>query len=659
MLTCRTSLGTLRPIVRPFLLAVLVVPCLLMAQGVAEEPGISGYVLAPGDVPVSGGTVASMSPAAYPASTAIDGTGRFRIPVQRPGVVRVAVSVPGFTPYYFRVTVPASRTVRLPVIHLEPATYFRVRFVSPAGEPITTPVIRRLSFDGSGDPILEAPGATRIEADADGATRIGPLPHGTTALALDTPTYPQMRIPNVSVTGAAPLIDGGTIVVQPGSILQVDVFDALGAPVSGHEVLLEDVLPLSPLLFQPVRTNAKGRATFDRLAAGSYRVRTAAVGRCVTQDLSLARTITVPAAGIVNTRIVVSGDARFRIVSPTGSAMRVAVAAQPDIPPSPSPTPVIGRAMLFVLASSLTTSRCRGATDADGRVTLTSFPPGPSDIAVHFANSVYVRRLNVPIGGGEIAVSVPDGVLPVRVVNAVKREPVPRALITWTIEGGGRSEATATILGEALLEGVGTRPGILTVTAPGFQRVEERLSEPPGLIHEVALIPLTETGLRVRVVTASGENVSGAVVEAAPLNPLWPSQIAVTDSNGALAFPDAPPGSLRLTAAANGYVGATMFMPQDHRAAGALMTLSPGHRALVDVQLPATSGRVVVRVLNGVGQTLEALLDGGSDRGIQPPGRVSLGPLPPGDYVVELRSAQEKRQETIRLAGRDVVVTFK
>src|SRR5206468_10307398 len=130
--------------------------------------------------------------------------------------------------------------------------------------------------------------------------------------------------------------------------------------------------------------------------------------------------------------------------------------------------------------------------------------PGASDIAVLFANSLYVRRLEVPIGGGEIAVSVPNGVLPVRVINAVKHEPVPRAFVTWTIEGGGRAEATATIIGEALLEGVGTRPGILTVTAPGFQPAEEHLPEPPGILHEVALVPLPATGLPVRVVTASG-----------------------------------------------------------------------------------------------------------------------------------------------------------
>ena len=643
---------------RLVLLAFLLVPCTLVSQGAADEPGISGYVLAPGDVPVSGGTVMSAS-AGRSASTTIERSGRFRIPAERAGVFRVAISVQGFAPYRFRVTLPTSRTLRLPVIHLEPATYYRVRFVSPAGEPIAAPFIRQLSFDGSGAPLLEASDAPTIEPDADGATRIGPLSHGTTTQALDTPGYGQTRLPNVSVTGAAPLLDGGTIVIQPGSTLHVDVLDASGEPVPDHVVLLEDLLPLSPLRFPILTTNAEGRATFERLAAGRYRLRTATLERCATQYLSLARTITVPATGTANIRIVVAGTATFRISSPAGPAKGVVVTAQPDNPPSASPTILAGRGMPSLIAASLTTSRCRGTTGADGRVALTSFPPGPSDIAVHFANSLYVRRLDVPMDGGEIAVSVPDGVLPVRVVNAVTREPVPRAFITWTIEGGGRSEATATILGEGLLEGVGTNAGILTVTAPGFQAVEEPLPEPPGVIHDVALAPLPDMRLRVRVVTATGEGVAGAVVEVAPQNPLWAPQLDVTDANGVVTFPDAPPGIVGVTAFANGYVASTVRIAQDSRTAGALLRLSPGYRALVNVQLPAASSRLIVRVLNDKGQTMDALLDGASDRGIEPPGRLSLGPLPPGDYVIELRGAGEQRQEKIRLEERDVDVTFR
>jgi len=158
-----------------------------------------------------------------PGSTFIDKSGRFRIPDDRARLIRVTVSVPGFAPYEFRLTVPAASMLRLPPIHLEPPTYFRVRFASRTGEPLTSPVIRHRSFDGSGAPIPDEPDASLIEVDADGATRIGPLPHGLTAMALDMPTLAQMRIPNVSVTGADPILDGGTIIVQSGSTLHVDL----------------------------------------------------------------------------------------------------------------------------------------------------------------------------------------------------------------------------------------------------------------------------------------------------------------------------------------------------------------------------------------------------------------------------------------------------
>src|SRR5207249_2635387 len=131
---------------RPFvLLALLAVAGSLPSHDTDDEPGITGYVLAPGGIPVSGGIVLASIAS---RSTPIDRSGRFRVPVDRGGLYRVMIRVPGFAPYQFRVTVPASRTLRLPVIHLESATYFRVRFVSSTGEPITSPVIRRRSFDG-------------------------------------------------------------------------------------------------------------------------------------------------------------------------------------------------------------------------------------------------------------------------------------------------------------------------------------------------------------------------------------------------------------------------------------------------------------------------------------------------------------------------------
>jgi hypothetical protein len=255
-------------------------------------------------------------------------------------------------------------------------------------------------------------------------------------------------------------------------------------------------------------------------------------------------------------------------------------------------------------------------------------------------------------------VSVPDGVLPVRVINAATHEPMPRALVTWTSEGGGRSEATTTIVGEALLEGVGTRPGLLTVTAPRFATTEEHLSEPPGIQHDVALAPLPDTRLAVRGVTASGAPLANAVVEVASANPLWAPQLAATNARGAVTFADAPAGTLRVTAMANRHVVSTMRVSPDNRT-GVVLTLSPGYRAVVSVELPAASGPLLVRVLSDDGKTMDDKLDAASDRAVEAPGRLSLGPLPPGQYVIELRSEQERRRERIRIVNQDVVATFR
>jgi hypothetical protein len=56
---------------------------------------------------------------------------------------------------------------------------------------------------------------------------------------------------------------------------------------------------------------------------------------------------------------------------------------------------------------------------------------------------------------------------------------------------------------------------------------------------------------------------------------------------------------------------------------------------------------------------MDTWLDGASDRGIEPPGRLSLGPLAPGDYVIELHGARERRQERIKIVDRDIVATLR
>ena len=512
-----------------------------------DESGVMGYVLAPDGTPVSGGTVVILSPFA-PTKVSIERSGHFRWLATRSGLVHIVVSVPGLASHRMEVTVPASRSLRLPVVRLERATYFRVKFVSAAGEPIIAPQLRQRSFDVSGNPMFDVLG-DRISdpPDSDGAITVGPLSRGITTLALDTPFFAQTRLPDIKVAGTAKVLDGGTVVVQqPGSILHVDLVDAGGVPVAEHDVHLEDVSPRSPLAFLPMRTNQQGRATFDRLAAGQYRVRTSALERCANQLLAISRVVAVSGSGMLETRIVLGGRAMFRITSSLAPARSTLISASPEVPPPP---------ILFGPRSG--SFECRGTTDTEGRVTLTNFPPGPAHVTVHMANSRYVRPVDVS-DGRELDIDVPEGFLAVRVVNALKNEPVMGATITWT-GSGGRVEATTTATGDALLEGVGTAGGTLAVSAQGYQLVGEELAEPPGNLHDISLMPAAAaTNLRPRVISTSGEPVAGAVVELISASPAAVSRVAVTDAKGVVTFADVPPGPLQLIASADGFVTSTI-----------------------------------------------------------------------------------------------------
>jgi hypothetical protein len=56
---------------------------------------------------------------------------------------------------------------------------------------------------------------------------------------------------------------------------------------------------------------------------------------------------------------------------------------------------------------------------------------------------------------------------------------------------------------------------------------------------------------------------------------------------------------------------------------------------------------------------MDSFLDSESDRRVEPPGRLSLGPLAAGAYVIELHGAGGRRTERIRIVDRDVYATFR
>ncbi len=287
-----------------------------------------------------------------------------------------------------------------------PGAYFRVRLVSAAGEPILAPRIVRRLFDAGGNPIADAPVDQIPDPAANGGTvTIGPLPRGVMTLAVDTPLFAATRLPDVNVTDATRTIDGGTVVIQqPGAVLSVAVVDALRVPVPNHAVFIEDPRPRSPLAFRSERTDPQGRATFSRLAAGQYLGSTPAMDRCGGVSLTASRLVSVATHGTVETPLVIGGRATFRITSPLGPERGVQISASPEVQALPSSSPL-----------RMNPSGCPGVS----------------------------------------------AFLPLRVVNE-RNEPVRGASIVWT-GSGGRVQATTTAAGDALLEGVGSAGGALTV----------------------------------------------------------------------------------------------------------------------------------------------------------------------------------------------------
>jgi len=540
-----------------------------------EDIGLTGRVLAPEGTPVNSGRVALTGRTSTRIAAAINSDGYFRIVPDVAGPFYVIIAVPGLAPHRFRITVPESRTVRLPDLTLSPATYYRVRVVSPAGEPITWAPLQKRVIDVNG---IALPG-TDLEAtdraDTDGAITIGPLLAGIMLTAIDAPPFARTRLPDIAITGKAPLVEGGTIMLEAGSRLQVEIVDEQGQGVGRHDVMLEDMHPRSLLVFPPQKTDARGRATFDRLAQGRYRIWTKTSERCSGQELSIGRAVAVGANTVATARIIIGGAATFRVRTPIGALNGVRVLASPDAEGAAAPgqstfvgAPYLRRLPLFPRVDP----SCSGATNAEGRVTFSPFPPGPATVTVRLFNSTFKRRVIVPNNAREVEISIPDGLVSAHVTDRRTNRPVANATVSW-VGGGGRSETSTTANGDALVEGTGAAAGTLSVSAPGFETLEASFSEPPGTVQEISLPPLPSTRVQVRVTRANGEPLPNAVVELTTGNPLDTSDVAVTNGGGVVTFADLPRGTLGVSVMMEEFAPAKLQIPENNRA-DVVVTLS-------------------------------------------------------------------------------------
>ena len=515
------------------------------------------------------------------------------------------------------------------------------------------------------DSPLDPPTARAVTTtDAEGIVMLGPLPRGVTLLALDSPPLARTQLPDLYVRGTGELLDAGTVMVDLGAVLHVDVVTATGAAVPGHEVFIEDSRPLSLVAIPPARTDSQGRATFQRLAAGRYRVRTRAVGRCGGRQIVTGPLVSLAGRGTFNVRVVAQGTANLRLGTRFGALPAVVVTLTPEVgvpqlPPwirSVPNIPMAQRPLVGPLPFPSEAS-CGGTTDTNGVVVLSDFPPGPARIEVRFPNSRYIQRVTVQEGGREIPLLIPDWLMQVSVLDAHSKRPVAGATVMWGV-GSGRVEATTSGTGDALLEAVTATQGTLTVTAAGYERTERKLSEAPEGHYEVALTPAPAAVIQARVHSIAGEPLPHAVVTLAHQDLADIERIAVADAKGVARFAGVAPGPLRLTARAEGFPPVTSQVQESGRE-NITLALNRGYRVLVSLELPSEAGPQLIRVLTRTGTSLDDVLDIASDRKSEPSGRASLGPLLPGAYVIELDGVTGRRQARVQIVDRDVSVVVR
>jgi hypothetical protein len=287
---------------------------------------------------------------------------------------------------------------------------------------------------------------------------------------------------------------------------------------------------------------------------------------------------------------------------------------------------------------------------------FSNMPPGPARVEVRLPHAIWVRRAELAADGREVVLDIPSGFMALRVLNALTRVPVSGAALTWT-SGGARVEAMVSASGDTLLDGVAAAPGILAVRAAGYVPLELKFRAPPDVLHDIALEPARDTSPQCRVLSEAGEPIAHAVVELTPGDPIDVPQVATTDGKGWVRFVEVSPGSIRVRAGAPGFVASAIAVPA--RTSGDItLTLAKGYRIEVLIEKLKAGGTATVRVMNAAGIDMDHLLDAGSDR-VARSERLSLGPLPPGQYVVQLHGAGGRQDERVRLQGADARVTFR
>jgi protocatechuate 3,4-dioxygenase beta subunit len=521
-------------------------------------------------------------------------------------------------------------------VFLEPAAEVLGRLTTPAGEPeaAVTVLLGAVAVPGT-EPPPDRQLSMTLSAP-DGGFRFEGLAAGRYQLLAARGEQPLFEVARVDVPFGGGVVRLGTLVVGARGSVEVTVADTSGRPIEGAEVAAAGrggretscVTGSRGCLLTalPERGEVRIAVRADGFAA------VAVPGVRLPADEPLA--VTLQRGARVRGRVI---DAEKR---PLPGA-RVEVTVETD--PGPG--------------AATTAERSATAGD-DGSFEVEAVPAGRFEASAgldgHLPSEVSDPEFD-PLAGEPLVFRLqPAASIEGTVLNQ-DGNPVEGARVSAVVDIAGlaREPGAPVLHSQAAVSGSdgGFR---LDGLAPRGARVTVRHPAYPPLVREIDLGPgstrvelVVESGVEVAgwVVGASGDAVPGARVAIDLGGPRRPAIETASGDDGSFSFPRVPPGRHTIRAGAAGF------------APGAREPLEVGREPIHGLELELHQGARILAVVTGLepallpGVTISALGPLATRRGaaVNADGEFTLERLPPGEWYLQARLAQDERRAERRV----------
>lgn len=635
----------------------------LVGSVLAEEGGpVAGAMLTLEREPIDDGGYSLRE-------TSSDASGGFRVDALMPGRYRLEAFAPGTARQVVQVDVAEQRTVTLRPIRLRSGPSVSVQFLDRVtGRPVRQARVITESNDRQGFSLRDVfVPRTAVVGDNDGRVTVSGIAAGPLTLALDAPPWARTRLPTIDIAPDSGPVDLGSVAVDRGAALDVIVTDGAGREQADVPVVVDQGPALSPLEPATASTDERGLATFDRLGKGRYRLRVGGDGRAGGRAVLWERWLSVgesderlqervklefidvsvhvaqsflPAGGRMVTLLSEDSNAD----TPVGIPVRLSLGSQPERLLNAPPLRAV-----------------QATTDEDGTALLRRTQPGTHTLSVDLECSEWSKPVSVERAGRVIEAAVPGGAVAFAVGDQAGR-PIPLARAVWKSTTGESVAAGAgKCAADVVLRGVAAAAGELEVSAPGYLATRLTLGGPAEVPASVDLEPSEAPVVVVaRVVDGSGQPLADASVEATQRTPSGARYQTASGPDGTCEIRGLEPGPALLSVSRRGYaplVGRAAVLVPGVNEGGALV-LSRGFRILVRRKAGESGpARVGLRLYDESSQRVDSYLDDGSLLAVGREESVSLGPVSPGRYVLEVRGVSAVLQRiSVSVVESDVEV---